>query len=58
MNDDKYKREISLLCPTCSCTQYEFEYGVDETIELAKCASCGRQITKDKLLRENEENIE
>lgn len=36
---------------------FEFEQGVDQTIELAKCAKCGREISKDELIRENSENI-
>lgn len=57
MNMDKYARNISLLCPTCGCSEYEYESGVDDAIEIAKCASCGRTVTKDELLRENSENI-
>lgn len=57
MNVEKYNREVSLLCPTCGCSTYEFEYGTDENIELAKCVSCGREITKDELIQENSENI-
>jgi uncharacterized Zn finger protein len=54
---NRHERRISLLCPTCGNSQYEYETGVDETIEMAKCASCGRVLTKDELLHENEENI-
>ena len=57
MDAEKYNRDISLMCPTCGCTQFEYHSGVDETIELVKCASCGRKIPKDDLLRENSENI-
>lgn len=57
MKDEKYQRSIGLQCPTCGCTDYEYEQGSDETIELAKCASCGRELTKDELIRENSENI-
>ncbi|WP_024591672.1 MULTISPECIES: ECs_2282 family putative zinc-binding protein [unclassified Pseudoalteromonas] len=58
MKDEKYQRSIGLQCPTCGCTDYEYEQGVDETIELAKCASCGRELTKDELVHENSENIQ
>jgi uncharacterized Zn finger protein len=57
MKYEKYQRSIGLQCPTCGCTDYEYEQGVDETIELAKCASCGREFTKDELIHENSENI-
>ena len=36
---------------------FEFEQGVDQTVELAKCVKCDRQISKDELIRENGENI-
>jgi Zn ribbon nucleic-acid-binding protein len=57
MKDEKYTRKVSLLCPTCGCSQFVYRQGVDEAIELAKCVSCGREITKDELIRENSENI-
>ena len=57
MDTEKYNRKVGLLCPTCGCTQFEFEEGVDQTIEIAKCASCGRRLTKDELIQENSENI-
>lgn len=57
MKNKNYNRNINLLCPTCGCSQFSFENGVDETIEIAKCASCGREVTKDELIHENSENI-
>ena len=58
MKDEKYSREIGLQCPTCGCISYEYEQGTDETIEMVKCASCGREMTKDELFQENSENIQ
>lgn len=57
MKDEDYNRNVSLLCPTCGCSEFSHEKGVDETIELSKCASCGREITKDELIHENSESI-
>lgn len=57
MDAGKYDREVKLLCPTCGCDQFEFNKAVDETTSLAKCMSCGRQLTKEELMRENSENI-
>jgi transcription initiation factor IIE alpha subunit len=57
MDAEKYNRNVPLLCPTCGCTQFGYDKGVDETIEIAKCASCGRELTKDELIHENSENI-
>ena len=58
MDAERYNRTLSLRCPTCAGDQFEFEHGVDETIELAKCAMCGRTLTKDELIRENSELVE
>jgi uncharacterized Zn finger protein (UPF0148 family) len=57
MKSEKYNRSVSLHCPTCGGGMFEYDQGVDETIELVKCASCGRETTKDELIRENSENI-
>jgi len=57
MDAEKYNRSVTLVCPTCGGTQFKYDKGVDETIEIAKCASCDRELTKDELIRENSENI-
>ena len=57
MRNEKYQRNVGMLCPTCGCSSYEYEQGVDETIEIVKCASCGRELTRDELISENSENI-
>ena len=57
MKKDKYTRNINLLCPTCGSSLFEYEKRIDESIEVAKCVSCGRLINKDELIRENSENI-
>jgi NMD protein affecting ribosome stability and mRNA decay len=56
MDTEEYNRSVTLLCPTCGGDQFEFE-GSDETIESARCAGCGHEFTKDKLIEENSENI-
>jgi hypothetical protein len=57
MDAEKYNRSVTLVCPTCGGTQFKYDKVVDETIEIAKCASCDRELTKDELIRENSENI-
>ena len=57
MDADKYNRQVSMLCPTCGCDQFEYEDSGSENNDLVKCASCGREMSKDDLLRENSENI-
>ncbi|WP_423209418.1 ECs_2282 family putative zinc-binding protein [Proteus mirabilis] len=58
MNPEKYNRSISLLCPTCGCSDFSYEDGGDETIQVMTCASCGREFNKDELIQENSENID
>jgi transcription initiation factor IIE alpha subunit len=58
MNPDKYNRSISLLCPTCGCSDFSYDEGVDETIQLMTCVSCEREFNKDELIKENSENID
>lgn len=55
MNDDKYSRSVHLLCPTCGADQFEHDDEEDGTV---KCTSCEREMTRDELVRENEENIQ
>ncbi len=58
MDHEKYNRSISLLCPTCGCSQFSYDEGVNETIQVMTCASCGREFNRDELIRENSENID
>jgi len=55
MSDDKYNRNINLLCPTCGSDQFEYD---EDDMSLVKCASCEREMTKDDLIEENSENIQ
>ncbi|MDH1291364.1 hypothetical protein N5C43_08840 [Comamonas terrigena] len=55
MDADKYLRTIQMLCPTCGSNQ--FSAVENESSDLVTCASCGRILTRDELLRENSENI-
>jgi predicted RNA-binding Zn-ribbon protein involved in translation (DUF1610 family) len=54
MNSDTYTRNVSLQCPTCGNTQFATS---NDGPEVATCASCGRKLTREELLRENSENI-
>lgn len=54
MKNDKYDRQINLLCPACGNTQMEYlEYYED-----VKCICCGRLTTHDQLIEENGESID
>ena len=57
MKAEKYNRNITLLCPTCGNSDLEIIHGYEESIERVRCPSCGRELTKDELIKENFENI-
>lgn len=57
MDAEKYSRSVTLLCPTCGSSSFETQGGPGEAVQMTKCASCGREATKDDLIRENSENI-
>ncbi|PWE17749.1 hypothetical protein DDZ18_08835 [Marinicauda salina] len=54
MNDEKYSRRVNMICPTCGGDQFAY----DEAGEIATCAGCEREITRDALIAENSEAIE
>lgn len=58
MNPEKYNRSVSLICPTCGCSDFSYEEGTDETTQIMTCASCEREFNKDELIQESSENIE
>lgn len=58
MNEEKYNRTVTLLCPTCGGTQFSPVSPKNNAAEVQQCVSCGREITCDELIRENTENIE
>ena len=58
MDTEKYNRLVTLLCPTCGGTDFSPVSQDDIESEIQKCATCGREITRDELTRENSENID
>lgn len=58
MNPEKYNKNVNLLCSTCGCSDFSYEEGADETVQIVTCASCKREFNKDELIQENNENIE
>ena len=54
MDASKYDRSVSMQCPTCGATEFAHK----EESELVKCASCGREMSRDELMHENSENIQ
>jgi len=58
MDVEKYNRSVALLCPTCGCTQFNSPEPMNSETELVTCTSCGRELTRNELIRENSENID
>jgi uncharacterized Zn finger protein (UPF0148 family) len=56
MDAEKYRRSVSLICPTCGCDQFEYD-GNAETGERMKCAKCLREFTREQLIEMNRENV-
>jgi predicted RNA-binding Zn-ribbon protein involved in translation (DUF1610 family) len=57
MDAEKYNRSVTLLCPTCGSSQFA-QSDENSQSELVTCSSCGRELTRDELIRENSENID
>ncbi|EPL6456946.1 hypothetical protein AB7V82_09325 [Providencia stuartii] len=51
---NKHNRSVTLHCPVCGNTEFEI-YGEQDA---TKCSDCGYELTKDELIRENDENIQ
>lgn len=58
MKSSEYNRRVELFCPTCGGDEYESDEDVQDPMALLKCASCGREITHEELVSENEANIQ
>lgn len=58
MEAEKYNRSVTILCPTCGCSQFSVVSPDSVESELKKCSSCGREISCDELIQENSENID
>ena len=58
MNSDGYSRSVSLQCPTCGATQFEYDEVLGSDLEKVRCVSCDREMTKEELIYENSENLD
>ena len=59
MDDEKYSRQIGLLCPTCGHSQFSYdEDKAHEDDSMFKCAHCGLSLTKLELIERNQGVIE
>lgn len=56
MNEEKYSRSVTMICPTCGCDQFAYD-GEAELVESMTRASCGRVFGRQELIDENGENL-
>lgn len=57
MKFDKYNRNVTLLCPTCGGTLFQFDGESEDSITSAKCIGCNREFSKQELIDMNAENV-
>ena len=58
MKSGEYDRNVTLICPTCGGTQFEYDDDIDDAHMSVRCIFCNREMMKEELIRENSENIE
>lgn len=56
MDAEKYGRSVAMLCPTCGSSQFAYDDENDDG--LFRCVSCDRELTREELIRENDETIQ
>jgi len=57
INPDKYNRSVSMLCPTCGESQFEYDAENLNDSSLVKCTHCQMTMTKAHLVETNSETI-
>ena len=58
MDSEKYKRKVTLVCPTCGNTQFEYEDDLGSSNQLIRCPSCNSEFAKEELIRKNKRVID
>jgi transcription elongation factor Elf1 len=58
VDTEKYARSVGLLCPTCGSDQFSHSGEVSDDYSIVTCTGCGRQMTREELVRENSENVD
>jgi DNA-directed RNA polymerase subunit M/transcription elongation factor TFIIS len=58
MEGNKYNREITFFCPECGSATWEFDGEKEEIPGIVKCASCGREYSREQLIQCNKQNID
>jgi hypothetical protein len=52
-----YDRSISLICPTCAGSEFEFDSSIDELERVYTCAGCGLTCSHRDILASNSARI-
>jgi hypothetical protein len=59
MNNEDYVRKVTMLCPTCGVTQFEYEETEVQNDDcIFKCPNCALVLTKGELIERNNDVIE
>lgn len=53
----KYDCEVKMTCPDCNNTNLETREDTCKSIKPIKCTSCGKEFTKDELIKANEKTV-
>lgn len=57
INAEKYNRSVTMLCPTCGESQFEYDQETLADDSPIKCKRCEATMTKAQLMEANRENI-
>lgn len=58
MKPNKYDIEITLLCPECGSSSFKYDRETTDSTSIVKCASCGRECSREQLIQDNKPQIE
>ena len=57
MSSGSFNKKITLRCPTCGNTWFEYDNAIQSNIQKIKCSSCKGVFSRDELMRLNKNII-
>lgn len=57
INADKYKRSVTLHCPTCGKSQFAYDPEDTDDTSLIRCTCCEKTLTRAQLIDANSDNV-
>lgn len=58
MKPNKYDIEVTLLCPECGSSSFQYDSETKDPTSIIKCASCGRECSREQLIQDNKSQME